>query len=183
MTKNEANQAKQVILELIRAAGGSWAGKTKLYKAFYLAHLYYADREPGFLTSWPIVRMPNGPGVDQGDELLEELVFARDLDLESIKIGPYPSTTYHLAEGAGRATELSEAAIRAIQDAVQFVSPKSAQELSDLTHDFSRSWNTAKDGEELNIYIDLIPASGFDDQGRRLDALGNELRAAWKVSR
>ena len=50
--------AQQVLLELIQDAGGVWEGKKRLYKAFYFAHLYYAEERPGLLTDWPIVRMP-----------------------------------------------------------------------------------------------------------------------------
>ena len=38
---------------------------------------------------------------------------------------------------------------------------KGAAELSDLTHEFSRSWNSASEGQELNIYVDLIPDDEF----------------------
>lgn len=62
-----------MIAEIIRQAGGKFTGKTRLYKAFYIAHLLYAEQEPGYLTVWPIVRMPYGPGIDCGDELIAEL--------------------------------------------------------------------------------------------------------------
>ncbi len=96
MNMLDVDRAKQVLVELIRAAGGEWTGLTKLYKAFYLAHLYYADSAPGYLTNWPIVRMPNGPGVESGDELLTELVLADIITRQNARIGPYPTTTYRV---------------------------------------------------------------------------------------
>jgi hypothetical protein len=60
-------KADAVIIELLRTAAGEWTGKTKLYKAFYFAHLYFANEHPGQLTDWPIARMPEGPGIHQGD--------------------------------------------------------------------------------------------------------------------
>ena len=56
MNMLDTDRAKRVLVELIRAAGGEWTGKTRLYKAYYLAHLYYAETESGFLTNWPVVR-------------------------------------------------------------------------------------------------------------------------------
>ena len=35
--------------------------KTNLFKAFYHAHLEFARTQPGYLSNWPIVHMPNGP--------------------------------------------------------------------------------------------------------------------------
>ena len=65
--------AKRLILEILRQAGGE-IEKTKIFKAFWLAHLYYSKIAPGYLTDWPIVRMPNGPGIDRGDQLIVELI-------------------------------------------------------------------------------------------------------------
>src|SRR5262249_11867399 len=66
-------RAQDVILEILRSADGEWTGKARLFKAFYFAHLYYASERPGRLTDWPIVRMPQGPGIDRSEELFEEL--------------------------------------------------------------------------------------------------------------
>ena len=60
----ERSKAKQVILEIIRQSKGRLTGKTRLYMAFYVAHLLYAEQEAGYLTVWPIVKMPFGPGID-----------------------------------------------------------------------------------------------------------------------
>ena len=173
-------RAKQVIVELIRAAGGEWTGKTKLYKAFYLAHLFFAESEPGYLTNWPIVRMPNGPGVDSGDELLSELALCGVLARKGTKTGPYPTTTYRLMKKRPPGEKLSKAALAAISAAVEFVQTRNATELSDLTHEFSRFWNTARDGQTLNIYIDQIDEGEFDEREQALDALNRDLVAAWK---
>ncbi|MBP87557.1 MAG: hypothetical protein CMJ64_12665 [Planctomycetaceae bacterium] len=60
----EKDRAKRIIIEIIRQADGSFERKTNLYKAFYHAHLKYAADNPGYLSKWPIVRMPRGPGID-----------------------------------------------------------------------------------------------------------------------
>ena len=100
MNMLDMDRAKQVLVELIRAAGGEWTGKTRLYKAYYLAHLYYAETEPDYLTNWPVVKMPYGPGIECGDELLNQLVLAGVLVRKHTAVGPYTATAYRLTEKA-----------------------------------------------------------------------------------
>jgi hypothetical protein len=176
----DTDQAKQVIVELIRAAGGEWTGLTKLYKAFYLAHLYYAESAPGYLTNWPIVRMPNGPGIESGEALLNELVLAGIVSRQSARIGPYPTTRYRVVADALPGPPLEEAKLDAIRSAVNFVQEKTANELSEITHEYSRSWNAARDGQTLNIYIDQIDDEEFSRREQDLDILNREILAAWK---
>src|SRR5712691_6586508 len=91
-------QAKDVILEILRNADGEWTGKTKLFKTFYFAHLYYANERPGFLTDWPIARLPQGPGIDKSYLLFESLVKDEYLIVETVHDGPYPEYRYRLTE-------------------------------------------------------------------------------------
>src|SRR5207248_1895373 len=83
-------EAQHVVLELIRSAGGTWDGKTRLAKAFYFAHLYYTRDEPGILTDWSIIRTPHGPGIHNSSVLLKGLVKNGFLTVEQIHEGPYP---------------------------------------------------------------------------------------------
>src|SRR5580698_7436602 len=92
--------AQRVVVEIIRQAGGTWDGKTKLFLAFYFAHLYYAGHEPGILTAWPIVRLPQGPGMDKSAMLLQGLVKSGYLLIERIQEGPYPESRYRLTDKA-----------------------------------------------------------------------------------
>ena len=128
--------AKKIIVEIIRQAGGNLTTTTKLYKAFYAAHLYYASQSPGYLTHWPIVRMPWGPGIGEGEELIEELERIGVLRLETEMVGPYPATKYSLTGKELPGEKLSSEAISAITSAVNFVKDKTATQLSDLTHEF-----------------------------------------------
>ena len=176
----ETDQAKQVLVELIRAAGGEWTGLTKLYKAFYLAHLYYAERAPGYLTNWPIVRMPNGPGIESGEALLNELVLSGIIARRSARIGPYPTTKYAVIADTVPGPSLDGDKLDAIRSAVKFVQEKTATELSEITHEYSRSWNAARDGQTLNIYIDQIDDEEFSRREQDLDILNREILAAWK---
>ena len=59
---------------------------------------------------------------------------------------------------------------QAIEDAVELVKSKTAVELSEETHVFSRSWHESQNGEELDIYVDLLDDFEFQqmlDSGQR----------------
>src|SRR5436309_2913255 len=101
-------RAKRVILELLRQAGGEM-GKTKLFKAFWLAHLYYSKKAPGYLTDWPIVRMPKGPGIDRADQLILELIHSGQIEKNYEPKGPFTEVNCRLSSRAP-AGELSEIA-------------------------------------------------------------------------
>jgi hypothetical protein len=173
-------RVKNVILEIVRGAGGEWVGKTKLFKAFYFAHLFYAEAAPGFLTNWPIVRMPHGPGIDSAEELIREMVLAGVLTADHVPLGPFNAARYRVTGKELPGEPLPEPARKAIGQAVEFVKNKTAQELSDLTHEFSRSWNSAHDGQVLNIYIDTIPEDEYEAREQRLKALTDDILSAWK---
>ncbi len=63
---------------------------------------------------------------------------------------------------------LSEDAIKAIRQAARYVADKSAAELSEITHEYSVSWNNTGDGQEQQIYQD-IPGSDASESLKLLD--------------
>jgi len=160
--------ARDVILQIIRDADGEWSGKTRLYKAFYFAHLYYANERPGLLTDWPIARMPQGPGIHNGDALLGDLVREGYLTVEVFHEGPYPEYRYRLTEAGRQAGDLHGAVRWAIKEATIFCQGKTAAELSQITHERSRSWNQAKDGDILDVHIDTIPDGEYAEREREI---------------
>lgn len=157
-----ATKAQNVILEILRNTDGEWSGKTKLFKAFYLAHLYYATDRPGMLTDWPIARMPEGPGIDQSKKLFDELLDQGLLTIEQIHEGPYPEHRYRLTDAGKTAPRPPAAAQAAIEKAATFCHCKTRAELSELTHELSRSWKEGKDGDLLNIYIDTMSDEEYE---------------------
>jgi hypothetical protein len=171
-------RAQDVILEILRNAGGEWTGKTKLFKAFYFAHLYYANERPGLLTDWPIARLPQGPGINDSHRLFSELVREGCLVVERIHEGPYPEYRYLLTEKGQNLERPPEDARVAIKDAADFCLPKTAAELSQLTHERSRSWIEGKDGDVLNIYIDTIPDDEYERRKGDIDLLDEQLSQA-----
>ena len=164
---HDMRRAQQVLLEIARqSTGDAIVGKTRLFKTFYFAHLYYAANSPGFLTEWPIVRMPNGPGIDNFDLLVSGLVEEKAFVCEPVMIGPFTTTRYRAVAGIGPESPLSVEELRAIREAVEFTADKTAEQLSELTHEYSRAWNESTEmGQELNIYRDLLA----DDACERLE--------------
>jgi len=165
MTPNR-ERAERVILEIVRQAGGS-IGKTKLFKAFWLSHLFYSKMARGYLTDWPIVRMPNGPGIHRADVLIEELISLGNLARSHESRGPFTEIICRLT-GKEIEGELPPVAFDAIREAVKFLEGHTAASISELSHDFSRSWNSVGNGEELNIYSDLIPDDVYEQREKEL---------------
>jgi hypothetical protein len=152
---HETKRAKKIIVELVRQAGGEFQNKTNLFKAFWKAHLAYAANSPGYLSNWPIVRMPNGPGIDDFDLLLAEMLADGWLTIGETEVGPYRAMTFSLGPSCPPPS-LPAAAIDAIREGVQAVDGKTATAVSGESHENSRVWREARDGEELDIYLDLI---------------------------
>jgi hypothetical protein len=177
MPTNQRDIAKQIILEIIRQGGGTFTRTTSLYKAFYFAHLYYAENAPDYLSEWPIVKMPHGPGIDSGADLLKELVNAGFLTRTMVGIGPYQASRYALTDKNWPGEKLSDIRIASIKSAADFVSQKTSTELSELTHEFSRSWNKAVEGQRLNCYIDLIPEEEYEERRSQIDEIKHRIAA------
>jgi hypothetical protein len=143
-------------------------GKTMIFKAFWLAHLYYYSEHPrSYLTDWPIVRMPYGPGIDSGEKLLLELMHDGKIEINHRSKGPFTEINCRLTR-TSKPGDLSEAAIKAIRDAVEYVTTHTTRSISDLSHEFSRSWSQTPNGSELDIYTDLIPDDVYEERRQEL---------------
>ncbi len=168
--KEERDRAKQIILHILRQAGGS-LGKSRLFKAFWLAHLFYAKNSAGYLSDWKIVRLPHGPGIDKGDDLILQLKKSGTLALEHAPKGPYLETICKLVE-QDNLKELPKAAIEAIDSAVGVIQMHdSVTQISEWSHEVSRSWNSTPNGSELDIYSDLIPDDVYYERKAKLEEL------------
>lgn len=181
-TSHETKRAKKIIVELVRLAGGKFQNKTNLFKAFWKAHLFYAANNPGYLSTWPIVRMPNGPGIDQFDYLLSEMLADGWLTIDETEVGQFRAMTFSLGPSCPP-TSLPAEAVEAIREGVQAVDGKSATAVSDESHRNSRVWREAKDGEELDIYLDLMDDAERDRREENLNALTAAISSAYETSR
>ena len=179
MTVHDKELAKQVILEIVRQAGGVLNYKTSLYKAFYHAHLKFAESQVGYLSNWPIVRMPRGPGIDRFDMLLGELLAEAAVESHQIECGDYVGFQFRLGRGAPRRNVLPAGAIEAIAHGVEQIAGKSAKQASDDSHAMSRAWREASDGEELNIYTDLLDAEQYSARKQHSSSIASALREVW----
>lgn len=153
----ESDRAKQIILHILKQAGGS-LGKSRLFKAFWLAHLYYAKNNPGYLSGWKIVRLPHGPGIDKGEDLILQLKKSGDVAVEHEPRGPYTEMVCKVSEQSNL-KDISEEGTKAIKTAVGVITQLhgSVEQISEWSHEVSRSWMLTPNGEELDIYSDLIP--------------------------
>ncbi len=155
MNEKRKNVAKQVIVEIIHQFGGHLEGPRRLHQAFYFAHLFLFEECGGLLTDWPMVKDASGPVIEQVDDLMGELVKEGMLSLEPHMVGPFPTSRYGLT---GKSTpSLREEDTAAITRALDFIKPKSDADLYQTIVEYSRSWRTAKIGETLNVFTDVIP--------------------------
>lgn len=164
-------RAQQVIWEIVHQAGGEFIGKPRLYKAFYLAHILYAKNAAGYLTDWPIVRMPNGPGIDDNRALIGGMLAAGVLEKDEVMVWPFQATRYRLTDERIAAEPLDDEAVSAIHQAVGFILPKTGTELSEWTQDFCRAWIEGQNGDELNIYTDLMSDDEYEETRERVQSL------------
>jgi hypothetical protein len=154
---NDKERAKLIVLAIIREAGGELDNKTNLFKAFYYAHLHYTKNTGGFLSAWPIVRMPRGPGIHDSDTILGELMVSGDLHVAQIQSGQHHALRFRLTDKGRCALEgLSSEDSDAIAKAVREVYRKTAARVSDESHLVSKSWHDTPNGKELAIYADLL---------------------------
>jgi hypothetical protein len=152
--KNDRQQAKTLICDIIAAAAGKLVGKVRLHKAFYYAHLYYWKRGTGVLTSYPIVRLPMGPGIDEEPNLVAELVSEGKVRLSWQDNGPFKEAVFELTQPFQ--IDPNDPRYQSIEEAVEYVKTRTAGELSEETHVYSRSWQVGQNGQELDIYADLL---------------------------
>jgi hypothetical protein len=65
--------------------------------------------------------------------------------------------------------KLPQGTVEAITAALEMVQGSTATEISDWSHVFSRSWNRTPNGEELDIYTDLIPDDIYEERKALLE--------------
>jgi hypothetical protein len=80
--------------------------------------------------------------------------------------GAYVESIYELLTAVP--LDVSSPRYQAITKAANWVRHKSAAQLSDETHEHSRSWNGAKVGEELDITIDTLDDKEYSALEMRL---------------
>lgn len=163
-TVSDREKAKQIILAIIQESdGGVFCGTTRLYKAFYHAHLFFWKEHRGALSFYPVVHMPKGPGIDQSRELIHELASAGKIGVTQRPSGDYTEDVYKVK---GRLTlNLTEAELDAVRKALSVVEGKGSLRVSAESH--GPSFYVTKDGEEQNIYLDTLSELEFEEMQAR----------------
>jgi hypothetical protein len=176
MTPEEnRDRAKRIIVELVRQAGGVFYNKTNLFKGFWRAHLAYADQNHGYLSNWPIVRMPRGPGIDNFDHLLAEMLRDDWLATDEKEFDGKVAMVFTLGQQSPN-TGLDNRQIEAVKAGVKAVKYKSADFVSDRSHEDSRVWYEAANGQTLDIYLDLVPDEEREEYSRGIQSLYEAVR-------
>jgi hypothetical protein len=179
MAANDRELAKEIIVEIVRQAGGTLDLKTAIFKAFYHAHVRFADTQPGYLSMWPIVRMPNGPGIHRFDRLVLQLVAEKRLAITTFECGHHRAYRFTLGEKVPCSADLPEGAFEAIAYGVGQVIGKTASQISHESHLMSRAWRDANDGDELNVYLDSLNEADYTECTTRAAEIGKAIDSAW----
>jgi hypothetical protein len=178
MPENGPNKAaaKRLILKILAISGGQLEAVSRLNKAFYAAHIIYWRDRQGVLTDYPVVKLPNGPGIDRFEELLEELESDGLIERVEGTKGPYKQTSVILK--AAVHVDPSEPDFEAIRRAVRWVKGHTTRELSDWTHDQPSYIGQPEMGHEQAIYLDALKEEEYERIRTRCAAVDQAFRAA-----
>jgi hypothetical protein len=99
--------------------------------------------------------MPRGPGINKFDALLGELMQAGAVETEQVQQGNFTGFVFHLLPDAP--STLGPDEIAAVKTAVASVDGKTANHVSESSHEQSRAWQLASDGDELDVFWTLSP--------------------------
>lgn len=147
--------AKDLILKILVIAGGRLEAKSRLNKAFYAAHVIYWQRCEGVLTDYPVVKLPEGPGIDGLDLLLRELEDEGLIQVILGQKGPFPQYTIRLT--AKVEVDATAPEFEPISEAVRWVKRHTVAELSRITHERPSYDAQPRVGYEQPIYLDAVP--------------------------
>ena len=92
-------RAKALALAITLCKPEGWQ-RTVFYKVFWRAHLRHMLQHGRALTDWPIVRMPNGPGIEKGPELLAQLAEEGAIVQEIVPAGDHEAIVARVRDHA-----------------------------------------------------------------------------------
>ena len=176
---------KQVIAQIIRFSGGDLTGRIRLCTAFYLAHLFYAREQVDYLSDWPFLKTEDGPAPADLCSLLRELEDEGVIEVRTRDVGPFRGERFRTLKDSP--LEDSNESIDALKKAVRYTKNLCGPNESDLCdailrsylHGHSRSWRCAEEGDDLNIYIDLLTETEYAElmaSTSRLSSLLSDVR-------
>lgn len=178
MPREAAQDVKRILAGIVQEAGGAWAGKTRLFKAYYWAYRYYWDHFRGALTRHHMfVKMDRGPGVDGHRDLIAEM---QAEGLLRVQVGLWgidaqQSAMQEIAFSSARPIELTDEERTAIQAGISRVGQQTAHEASHESHQESRTWNRAQMGAPLPVCLDTLTEEEFTRREGLIDSATAEL--------
>ena len=153
LVKPDVDKAKVIVCALVHFSGGMFEGLTRLNKAFWRAHVYHYRHQDGLLSTYPIARLPEGPAIDDFEDLLISLEREGRIELGQRDKFDYVETTITLKSAPPVLDEDEETSIK---NAVEWVKGKSAKQVSHESHSLSIAWQKCKNGELLDIAFDAL---------------------------
>jgi hypothetical protein len=154
--KPDVDKAKNIVCAIVGASGGQFYGQTRLNKAFWRAHVVHYHKQNGLLSAYPIARLPEGPAIDDFEDLLVVL------DREGrIRLGQRDNFDYieTIITLKSETPNLEEDEMASIKEAVAWVEGKTAKQVSHESHELSLSWQKSANGDLLEIAFDALDVS------------------------
>lgn len=152
MNPNPLARLKAMIHYIIEASPPRALGKVKLNKI-----LWFADRDQYLRTGKTIsgdayLRYPQGPVSKHLLEALRELAAEKKIHIRQEKVISYDQYCYISLEEPDVAMFTAED-LAAITRSISFITPLTAQQASNLSHD--RTWEIFEDKEEIPMFAVL----------------------------
>ncbi|MCY4456130.1 MAG: Panacea domain-containing protein [Chloroflexi bacterium] len=132
-----------------RAWDDATLGKTRLYKTLWLSDFLAYARLGHSITGADYVHMPQGPGPDNAEQLLQSM-----LDDGELQIRSEPRYAYAIQRPlAQREPELDElfapSEIAIVEEVLRQFDGQHAVDTSEWSHEHSVGWRLTEDGERI----------------------------------
>jgi hypothetical protein len=178
--KPDTDKAKNIICALVHREGGRFEGKTRLTKAFWRAHVYHYRKGSGLLSKYPIARLPEGPAIDNLDQLLIALEREGRIEITDQTSGRYLETVIILRSEAPTLREDEE---DAVSDAIRWVKDKSAAQVADESHKLSWGWQRRRTGDIIDVQFDGLDYEEVEELQAEAKKIANNLSWAKSAAR
>lgn len=157
--KPDLEKAKSIVCAMVGVIGGEFRGTTRLNKAFWRAHVVHYRKRNGLLSMYPIARLPEGPAIDDYEDILVILEREGRIELAQRGNGDFIEQIITLKSSQ---PILDDDEMESIKEAVNWVKNKTAKQVSDESHKLSLSWQKRINGELLEIAFDALDLSEVD---------------------
>lgn len=150
--KNSNQKLKNIVHYVCRKCSSDPAklGKLRLHKAIYLADLYRFGIKAKPISGATFVKKPFGPCVYELDNIIEALKKEGKLNVTAPSNEDDFDSWKFVGKGDADMSEFEEREVRIIDEQIEEVLSKSAEQLSDKTH--GPVWQMADMGERMPLH-------------------------------